>query len=626
MDMMRNKIFACLMAMLFPLATIAQVSKEAKKEAQRIQTDNSYYWGIGTGDTQDAASRTALSELQSQIYVNVKSSAGMSIINDQTGGEVKSSAKTTVDIETSSGGVLTNTKTIILQEKPEWQVLRYVEKREVNEQFAKREDRVLEYMCDGRKNETTGRIDNALRLYYWAYCLLRSLPNADELTIRDDQFQKRHLMHYIPELMEGIFDNLKVEAGTQDESFLNLVATYKEQKVTSLDVNYSLDGGETSKMVSFKDGIAQIELPEGTSAKSVQVDYEYRQENRSSQGGQELQSMVQRHGTTDKFSHTQATVALGSKKQQKAVQQIIQEAVAEVSTASHAVQVKSSGDLNRSVQGVINAIRTKKYEQAVSFFTPEGYEMFKQLITFGQARLVGEPKVNFLESNDGRKVCRSIPMNFTFKNNHITFTEEVALTFNPEGKIESLAFTIDNDTRQAIFDSPAQWSPEVRMAIANFLENYKTAFALKRLDYIKSIFDDYAIIVTGSVTMKATGKKGDSTPQLKEDVKYTTYNKQQYMEKLEQQFKRNSFINLRFTDVGVKKITDDDDFALRIKQDYFSSNYADTGYLFLMVDMNDPAKPLIKLRTWQPHRDPDINANMPKDNPFYGLLYEGNFQ
>ena len=625
MDMMRNSVFVCLMAMLLPLAALAQVSKDAKKEAQRIQSDNSYYWGIGSGDTQDVASRTALSELQSQIYVNVQSSVGVNINNEQTGGEAVSTAKTTVDIETSSGGVLTNTKTIILQEKPQWQVMRYVEKREVNELFAKREDRVLEYMCDGRKSETTGRIDNALRLYYWAYCLLRSLPNADELTIRDEQFQKRHLMHYIPELMEAIFDNLKVEAGTLDGDFLNLVATYKGQKVTSLDVNYSLDRGETSKMVSFKDGIAQIELPEGTGTNSVQVDYEYRQESRSSQGGKELQMMVQRHGGTDSFSHTQAIVALGSKKQQKAVQQVIQAAVAEVSTASHAVEVKSSGDLNRSVQSVINAIRTKKYDQAASAFTPEGYEMFKQLITFGQARLLGEPKVNFLESNDGRKVCRSIPMNFTFKNNHITFTEEVVLTFDPEGKIESLAFAIDNDTRQAIFDSPAQWSPEVRMAIANFLENYKTAFALKRLDYIKGIFDDYAIIVTGSVTMKATGSKGD-TPRMKEDVKYTTYNKEQYMEKLEQQFKRNQFINLRFTDVGVKKITDDDDFALRIKQDYFSSGYSDTGYLFLMVDMNDPAKPLIKLRTWQPHRDPDINANMPKDNPFYGLLYEGNFQ
>ena len=88
----------------------------------------------------------------------------------------------------------------------------------------------------------------------------------------------------------------------------------------------------------------------------------------------------------------------------------------------------------------------------------------------------------------------------------------------------------------------------------------------------------------------------------------------------------NQFINLRFTDVTIGKVSNDDDFALRIKQDYFSSSYADTGYLFLMVDMNNASRPLIKLRAWQPHRDPDINSQLSEKNPFYGLIYEGNYE
>ena len=31
----------------------------------------------------------------------------------------------------------------------------------------------------------------------------------------------------------------------------------------------------------------------------------------------------------------------------------------------------------------------------------------------------------------------------------------------------------------------------------NFLENYKTAYGLKRLDYISSLFDDNAVIIVG---------------------------------------------------------------------------------------------------------------------------------
>ena len=47
-------------------------------------------------------------------------------------------------------------------------------------------------------------------------------------------------------------------------------------------------------------------------------------------------------------------------------------------------------------------------------------------------------------------------------------------------------------------------------------------------------------------------------------------------------------------------------YGIQIKQDYYSTNYGDQGYLFLMVDLNDPDKPIIKVRTWQPEKDPDF--------------------
>jgi hypothetical protein len=41
------------------------------------------------------------------------------------------------------------------------------------------------------------------------------------------------------------------------------------------------------------------------------------------------------------------------------------------------------------------------------------------------------------------------------------------------------------------------WSEYSRVTIINFIENYKTAYALKRLDYIESIFSDNALIIVG---------------------------------------------------------------------------------------------------------------------------------
>jgi hypothetical protein len=79
-------------------------------------------------------------------------------------------------------------------------------------------------------------------------------------------------------------------------------------------------------------------------------------------------------------------------------------------------------------------------------------------------------------------------------------------------------------------------------------------------------------------------------------------------------FKRNEFVNLRFSNNDVMKMGIGGElYAIQIQQDYYSSTYGDKGYLFLMVDINNPEKPLIKVRTWQPEKDPDFGLYGPGD-------------
>ena len=54
-------------------------------------------------------------------------------------------------------------------------------------------------------------------------------------------------------------------------------------------------------------------------------------------------------------------------------------------------------------------------------------------------------------------------------------------------------------------------------------------------------------------------------------------------------------------------------YAIQIAQDYYSTNYGDKGYLFLIVDINNPTQPLIKVRTWQPDKDPNFGLYGPGD-------------
>lgn len=71
----------------------------------------------------------------------------------------------------------------------------------------------------------------------------------------------------------------------------------------------------------------------------------------------------------------------------------------------------------------------------------------------------------------------------------------------------------------------------------------------------------------------------------------------EYMRKLKMCFQSNQFINIRFADNDVVKMgAGGETYGIQIKQDYYSSNYGDHSYLFLMVDFNDPENPSIKVR------------------------------
>lgn len=177
---------------------------------------------------------------------------------------------------------------------------------------------------------------------------------------------------------------------------------------------------------------------------------------------------------------------------------------------------------------------------------------------------------------------------------------------NRDGKINELAFGLNKPAVDDIIHQTA-WGDTARMVLVNFLESYKTAYALKRLDYIRSIFSDDALIITGSV-LKASGL-GERAPRDKNLVKFTRHSKEEYMKKLEYIFDQNEFVNLRFADNQIRKSgIGGEVYGIQIRQDYFSSNYGDTGYLFLMVDLNEPKKPVIHVRTWQPEKDPNFGV------------------
>ena len=613
--MMRKLLL--LLLIFLPYWALAQT----EDKAEGIKNSADYIWGQGYGSTVSEADKEALANLMSKISVQVESDFMIDEreVNTATGNDAQSTVQNVV--RTYSQGTLKNTRSVIVSEAPTAAVIRYIKRTELEKVFEERKDMVEYYVMSARSAEKAGRIDAALRQFYWASCMLKSLQNPASVKLTIDGMKVPAAM-WIPEQIRNILSQIKCEVTKIEGQEVTLLFTYQGKPVTSIDFHY-WDGLNYSNIFSAKDGIMQVEMRPGAPTNKFNIQYEYEFKSQMRQDP-ELEQVMHIFNTVN-YKEATVTVNSGNKSEQKQAQAVLQTAVSDMAVATHAVQVAQPKPFLKTIEQVVNAIKQKNYESVEDLFTDGGYEMFDKLVHYGNASLIGEPNLQFYKLGD-RTICRSVPMKFTFKNNKRSFVEDVTFTFNEDEKIESVAFGLDKTARDDIFQRDTPWSEDVRMQLATFLENYKTAFALKRLDYIKSIFDDDAIIIVGHVT-KHANKKGENQQYIDNDmVKYTRLDKTTYLKNLERSFGSNEFINIRFTDNDIKKMGKGaDTFGILIHQDYYSSTYGDTGYLFLMVDMNDMDAPVIKVRTWQPNRDSKWNGNFERDDPYYGLIYGGNF-
>jgi hypothetical protein len=185
-------------------------------------------------------------------------------------------------------------------------------------------------------------------------------------------------------------------------------------------------------------------------------------------------------------------------------------------------------------------------------------------------------------------------MQFRFRNNK-QFIENITFRFNEDNLIESLAFTLSDVAERDIL-SKGNWNRDSRLLLMTFLEDYQTAYALGRDKYLESIFSENALIIVGN---KVEKRVLSDNVIITESVKYDTLSKAQYMDRLKQHFRTKEYINLNFTDTDFKRASDGDEFyGIRVRQEYFSSNYGDVGYLFLLVDLRFEV-PIIHVRAWQ---------------------------
>ncbi len=575
-----------------------------------IAQSSDYIIGQGTDRDLEKARQSALSALVSNISVNVSSQFTYSGTEEIKGESVNSEEKLNSIIRSYSTAALNNVDEYVERnKKDEYTVYRYMKRSELRAMFKKRVALARKWIWEARRSEKEGKTGDSLRDYYWALLLLRSCPDAD-LEVFEDESGEHNMMQYAFAAIKDILSSISVEA-TEAETregvqYVTLRFTRDGRPLTNFNYRHT-DGKTLSELHTAKDGSGDIAVPAGTklSKLKIQAEYECRDEANINP---DLLCVIQ---TTEPVPLAAAQLKLNTRNcrttdTEAYLLPTAREALSQSVSASAEPAAASSADYRAkclaTVDAVQKAIVSKSAAAARGVCTDQGWEMFSRLMSYGNARLLRQPEVELVPTSDGM-VCRSFPMSFSFKGNTRTFTEDVVLYLDKDAKLNEVAFGLEKIAVDDIMRRN-EWDLGARLLMVHFLETYKTAYALKRLDYIRSIFSHDALIITGS-TVYSSGK-GDLKPSLQRHVKYTRQTKDQYIANLERCFRSNEYVNIRFADNVIRRShTNPDIYGIQIRQDYFSSSYGDTGYLFLMIDFARPDKPLIHVRTWQPDLDPD---------------------
>ena len=587
-----KRILYFILVMFLPIFTVNAQELTSDQWKAILNSDN-YLIGMGVNSELEEARQTALSDLSSKISTKVQSQFEYVLENKSKGQQVDSETKMKNIIRSYTSTTLKNVSEHLEKEKGKYVVYRYIKNSDLRAMFKRRVNLAKKWAKEAIDREKEGKVGDALQDFYWSLALLRSCPDADLETITQD-YVEINMTQDVFRRVKEILNNITVKADEvekdEDGQHITLSIKYKGKPAVNFNYKY-VDGKESTNMFTAKDGVGELYVPLTTKLNKLKIiaEYECREEANIHP---DLRSVLE---TTEPVPFTAAEFLVDTKSSS-----VIEEHKPAI--VPEKANTAASPHL-ATIEAIETGLAQKNYSGLKEYFTSEGWEMFKKLIAYGDAKLLRSPEVQLLPDGHGI-VCRSFPMSFTFRGNRRTFKEDVVFYMDYQAKVKEVAFGLEAAAVDDIMGRE-QWSIDARQTMIHFLETYKTAYALKRWDYINGIFSNEALIITGSV-VKGTGQK-EIGPAKMQHVKYTRQTKEQYMKSLKKCFASNEYINIHFADNIVRRSTSKPDvYGIQIKQDYFSSSYGDTGYLFLLIDFAKPEEPVIHVRTWQPDLDPNV--------------------
>lgn len=561
-----------------------------------IKNDTAYYYGISDISESHAAKAEAYERLYKNIAVNCNPKANYVNHDGNVEEMIVNIIKT---FETSIQERTINTSYTILKDsnKDLYQCVVYIKRSDFREMCKDKTAYIIDYINKGKAFEDSGCYEKALNYYYWGLVLWYSHPYGRVLDIEDIDIETlentikddlRSFNFIVPThtKIDRTLDTIPIElkvTRNNSENVVNLKCEYYNGKENVEDL--VRDGSITVHLVDKNMPTFNIRIV---------YDFKYQAKTPVAEALKYIHIPV--------FSERVHIVDLS--KTEKIKKDKVTDNWKDIDK-SYAVK---QSDYLKQMEIVENALRKNKPALAKECFSESGYGMFDTLCGYGKVSVVKKPEYKFYKFNN-EVLCRGLSVHFFVGKTE--FDQDLVFRFDTESKlITSIAFRLSSMAEENILSPGKRWPLESKMHVMSFMEDYQTAYALKRHKYIESIYSDSALIIVGHVVKKIALSDTYNLSAPREEIERVQKDKKTYMADLIRCFKSQGYIRLEFTDTEFVRDTDNENlYGISVRQEYTSTTYSDVGYLLLMVDLNNDS-PIIHVRTWQPDKPEVVPYSM----------------
>lgn len=491
--------------------------------------------------------------------------------------------------------------------------LAYISKDDFEAICNERTSEIQRYFDMGNDKEEDEMMVDALRSYYWGMMLCVAHPYGNKIMINVDN-EDVPAYEYLYERVVEVLDTFTFAVAKNNPGEFN------EEGITVM-LNVRSNGNDVSHLrFKYYNGVDDYVTTTATNGKAaVQL---------ANHDVKDFDIKIEYDFSHEKIAHPEIAIILNNIDNVVIKDNVKRYLNIEPYTKYFSGDKKVEESSNNNVKlnsdekyylglmlEIEKAFRAKNYASVKKYFTDESFAMLDTLVRNGNISVVGNQQYEFITYGN-TTICRDIDMKFEFRN-HASFLREVVFRFDNESRlITSMAFRLSSEAENDIA-TKNKWENNCKLALINFLEDYQTAYALKRYDYLESIFSDDALIIVGHVLKQNNSELKDikkfNLPA--QEIEMLRMDKNAYFDRLSRVFKAQEYINIRFTETDFKRqmfsndesnCGGEDIFGVRLLQEYHSTTYGDVGYLFLMVDLRDVQRPVIHVRAWQPDKV-DIN-------------------